>query len=151
MKKIVGFISVFVLILGSLCSCSKEYKLTMYQITSGWEDDFTSDKSIADPDVKAVYLQILDDLGSVSGQDSWQVEILNDRFEKEDQNALDRYNSKLQLVKAAEARCRKMIEELGTLGGSSFHLTFVCKLSRWVAADSATNNMQEYRFELRYN
>ena len=76
----------------------------MYQITSGWEDDFTSDKSIADPDVKA-----------------------------------------------AEARCRKMIEELGTQGGSSFHLTFVCKLSRWVAADSATKTMQEYRFELRYN
>ena len=151
MKRLVGLVGSLILILGTIASCSKEYKLTMYQITSGWEDDLTSDKSISDPDVKAVYLQILDDLGSVSGLDSWQVDILNDKFEKDDQIALDRYNSKLQLVKAAEARCRKKIEELGTQGGSSFHLTFVCKLSRWVAADSATKHMQEYRFELRYN
>ena len=150
MKKIVRLVFVLVLILGSLSSCTKEYKTTMYQISFGMED-YTDDHTISDPEVKEVYRQILEELAKVNSLDSWQVEILNDKYEKDDQLALDRYNSKLQLVKAAEARCRKKIEELGTQGGSSFHLTFVCKLSRWVAADSATKHMQEYRFELKYN
>lgn len=151
MKRIVSLFGVLALIIGSLSSCTKEYKVTMYQITSGWEDGFTQEQAISDPDVKEVYKRILEDLASVSGLDSWQVDILNDKFEQEDLTALDRFNNKLNLVKASEARCRKMMEELGTHGEASFHLTFICELTRWVAADSKTTHMQEYHFELRYN
>ena len=150
MKKIVRLVFVLVLVLGSLSSCTKEYKTTMYQISFGMED-YTDDHTISDPEVKEVYRQILEELAKVNSLDSWQVEILNDRFETEDKNAMERYNNTLQQVKAGEARCRKLIEALGTQNESSFHITLVCSLTRWVAADSSTTLMQEYRFELKYN
>lgn len=150
MKEFVRFVCVLAYILGSLSSCTKEYKTTMYQISFGMED-YSDEHTISDPEVKEVYRQILEELAKVSSLDSWQVEILNDRFETEDKNALARYENTLQQVKAGEARCRKLIEALGAQYGSSFHMTFVCKLTRWVAADSSTTPMQEYRFELKYN
>lgn len=146
-KIIIGLI----LLSGVFSSCAEHIKPTMYQIDFNLEE-YTQPQTIADPEVRKAY----DDIISVFersnlGMESWTVDIVNDRFDAEDKNAEARYNNTLTRVKTSETECQRIIDALGTQSESSFYIKAVLKLSRWVAADRLSTQMQEYRFELKYN
>lgn len=139
-----------ILLSGVFSSCAQHIKPTMYQIDFNIEE-FTPPQTIADPEVRKAFEDIISVFERAKlGLDSWTVDIVNDRFDAEDKNAENRYNNTLTRVKACEAECRRIIDALGT-SESSLYLRVVLKLSRWVAADSLSTPMEEYRFELIYN
>ena len=139
-----------ILLSGVFSSCAQHIKPTMYQIDFNIEE-FTPPQTIADSEVRKAFEDIISVFERAKlGLDSWTVDIVNDRFDAEDKNAENRYNNTLTRVKACEAECRRIIDALGT-SESSLYLRVVLKLSRWVAADSLSTPMEEYRFELIYN
>ena len=146
-KIIIGLI-----LLSAICSsCAEHIKPTLYQIDFNMEE-YTLPQNIADPEVRKAY----DDIISVFersnlGMESWTVDIVNDRFDAEDKNAEARYNNTLARVKTIETECLGILDALGTQSESSLYIRAVLKLSRWVAADKLSTQMQEYRFELKYN
>ncbi len=140
-----------VLMSGVFASCAQHTKPTMYQIDFSIEE-FTPPQSISDPEVRKAFDEMISVFEKANlGMQSWTVDIVNDRFDAEDKNAEARYNNTLTKVKACEAECRKIIDALGAQSESSLYMRVVCKLTRWVAADSLSSLMQEYRFELEYN
>ena len=140
-----------VLMSGIFASCAQHIKPTMYQIDFNIEE-FTPPQSISDPEVRKAFDEIISVFEKANlGMQSWTVDIVNDRFDAEDKNAENRYNNTLTKVKACEAECKRIIDALDAQSESSLYLKVVCKLSRWVAADSQSSVMKEYRFELQFN
>lgn len=135
-------------------SCVKTTKFTRYQIIFGY-DKVTQPRIVemlAGKDVNESLLQIVNDIDKLKSSidQSWQVDIVNDRFDAEDKNAENKYDENLQRVKEFEAQCKKKIEELDPHPGSNFYLSIVYKLNRSVPVDGSDVCMKEYRFELRY-
>lgn len=135
-------------------SCTKTTKVTRYQIIFGC-DEVTQPRIVemlAGKDASEPLLQIVNDIDKLKSSidQSWQAEIVNDRFDAEDKNAENRYDENLQRVKEFEAQCKKKLEELDPHPGSNFYLSIVYKLNRSVPADGSDVCMKEYRFELRY-
>jgi hypothetical protein len=150
--KLAYFFCGLILVFGLLTSCAKEYKLTQYQIIFG-TSDISQPRDITDDDVRAVYLQLIDDVNRLKTRvdDYWQIDVVNDRFGPEDEKAIARYNSNLAQVKELEAACKKKIEELGTHHESSFYAKVIYQLKRSVPAYYSSDCLQEYTFELKYN
>ena len=137
-------------------SCGKETTLTNYLFYFNEEDGFTLPQEISDPEVRAFYLSIREGFAGLSANDLWQIEITNRKFDPDDDKALTQFNSKLKVIKEREDLYRKKIAELGAHDGSSFHVSYVYRLSRDVPADHFTPGyspliLQEYTFELRYD
>ena len=133
-----------------LASCAQHTKTTVYQINFSVEE-YTLPQDIEDPEARKAFEDIISVFEKAQlGLQSWTVDIVNDRFDAEDRNAEAKYENTLTRVKACESQCRKIIDGLGP-SESSFYLKPFLKMSRWVAADGLTTQMQEYRFELRYN
>ena len=135
-------------------SCAKTTKFTRYQIIFGY-DKVTQPRIVemlAGKDASEPLLQIVNDIDKLKSSidQSWQAEIVNDRFDAEDKNAENRYDENLQRVKEFEAQCKKKLEELDPHPGSNFYLSIVYKLNRSVPVDGSDVCMKEYRFELRY-
>ena len=141
-----------ILVSGLLTSCGKEFKVTQYQIIFG-TSDISQPRDIPDEEVRTVYLQLIDDVNRLKPRvdDYWQVEVINDRFGPEDENAIAQYNSNLSVVKNLEAACKKKIEDLGTYPESSFYAKVIYQVKRSVPADYSSDCLQEYTFELKYN
>ena len=137
-------------------SCEKETTLTNYLFYFNEQDGFTQPQEISDPDVRAFYVSLREGFAELSVNTLWQVDVTNRQFGPDDEKALARSNSNLAAIKEKEAQYRKQIAELGAHEGSSFHVTYVYKLSRDIPADHFTSDhsttiLQEYTFELRYN
>ena len=135
-------------------SCTKTTKVTRYQIIFGC-DEVTQPRIVemlAGQDASESLLQIVNDIDKLKSSidQSWQVEIINDRFDAEDKNAENKYDENLPRVKEFEAECKKKIEELEPHPGSNYYLSIVYKLNRSVPADGSDVCMKEYRFELRH-
>lgn len=150
--KLAYFICGLILVSGLLASCAKETKLTQYQITFG-TSDISQPRDITDIEVRNVYLQLIDDINNLKTRvdDYWQIDVINDRFSPEDENAIARYNSHLTEVKELEAACKRKIEDLGTRYESSFYAKVIYQLKRSVPADGSSDCLKEYTFELKYN
>lgn len=136
-------------------SCGKETTTTNYLFYFN-EEDYTQPGEIADPEVRAFYLDIREGFASLGANDLWQVEVINRKYGPEDEKAVSRFHDTLAAIKEREARYRKEIGELGAHGGSSFHVRYVYRLSRDVPADHSSAGyspavLQEYSFELRYD
>jgi len=150
--KLAYIICGLILTSGLLTSCAKEFKITQYQIIFG-TSDISQPIDIPDEEVRTVYQQLIDDVNRLKPRvdDYWQVEVINDRFGPEDENAIAQYNSNLSVVKNLEAACYKKIEDLGTYPESSFYAKVIYQVKRSVPADNSSDCLQEYTFELKYN
>jgi hypothetical protein len=151
-RKIILFLCGLILVSGLLTSCGKEFKVTQYQIIFG-TSDISQPRDIPDEEVRTVYLQLIDDVNRLKTvvDDYWQIEVVNDRFGPEDENAIARYNSRLTQVKDLEAACKRKIEALGAHPESSFYAKVIYQVKRSVPADYSSDCLQEYTFELKYN
>ena len=149
-RKNIRFICGLILFAGLFSSCGKEYKVTVYQLICD-TSEFTQPQTIKDPEVQSAYTQFLFDIGKLGINETWQVEVVNDKFKKEDDKAEAKYNSHLPEVKELESTYKKMIEGFGTRSESSFYAKVVYKLSKSVPADYSTERLQEYSFELKYD
>ena len=139
-----------VLLAGILSSCGKEYKVTVYQLYLDMTE-FTQPQTIKDLEVKSLYTGLWTDLSNLNLNDTWQVEVINDKFSAEDSKAEARYDSNLPKVKELESSYKKKIEELGGRSESSFYTKIVYKLSKSVPADYSSECLREYYFELKYD
>ena len=149
--RLASFALLGLVLLSSLVSCETHYKTTMYQIAFGI-DKCTQPQNITDPDVRQTFDRIIAEFEKAhTGLDDWTVEVVNDRYEAEDKNAVNRYNETLTRVKAVEAECRRILAGLEAGHESSFFINASVTLTRWVAVDHLTTHMQEYNFELKYN
>ncbi len=140
---------------GIFASCAKETTLTNYSFYFN-EEDFTQPREIADPEIQAFYLGLREGFAALGANDLWQVDVINRNFGPEDEKAVARFNNTLATIKECEARYKTKIAELGAHEGSSFHVTYVYRLSRDVPADHFSPGyspeiLQEYSFELRYD
>ncbi len=138
-----------------LVSCEKETTLTTYLFYFN-EEDYTQPSEIANPEIRAFYLSIREGFSKLHANDLWQIDVINRKYGPEDDKAVARFNNTLASIKEREAQYRKEIGELGTHGGSSFHVKYVYRLSRDVPADHFSPGyspavLQEYTFELRYD
>lgn len=150
-RQVLSILFGLVLMSGVFASCTQHIKPTMYQIDFNIEE-LTPPQSISDPEVRKAFDEIISVFEKANlGMQSWTVDIVNDRFDAEDKNAENRYENTLTKVKACEEECKRIINALDAQSGSSLYLKVVCKLSRWVAADSQSSVMKEYRFELQFN
>lgn len=136
-------------------SCGKETTLTNYSFYFN-EEDFTQPREIADPEIQAFYVSLREDFAELRANDIWQIDVTNRKFGPDDEKALARFNSTLATIKECEARYKTKIAELGAHEGSSFHVSYVYRLSRDVPADHFSPGyspeiLQEYSFDLRYN
>lgn len=143
-----------VLAAGLFASCGKETTMTHYLFYFN-EEDFTQPGAIADPEIRAFYLDLREGFANLRANDSWQIDVVNRNFGPEDAKAEARFREILGAIKEFEAGYRKEIGELGEHEGSSFHVKYVYRLSRDVPADHfsagyAPAVLQEYSFELRY-
>ena len=134
-------------------SCEKETTLTTYLFYFN-EEDYTQPGEIADPEIRAFYLDILEGFSKLQANDFWQIYVDNRKFGPEDEKAEARFSATLATIKEYEARYRKAIEDLGVHEGSSFHVKYVYRLSRDIPADHFSDGyspaiLQEYSFELR--
>ena len=144
-----------VLAVGLFVSCEKEITVTTYLFYFN-EEGFTQPREIADPEIRAFYMDIREGFAKLNTYDLWQIDVIDRNFGPEDEKAEARFNTTLTTIKEYEARYRKAIEDLGVHAGSSFHVKYVYRLSRDVPADHHTTGyspaiLQEYSFELRYN
>ena len=151
-RRIILFLCGLILVSGLLTSCGKEFKVTQYQIIFG-TSDISQPRDIPDEEVRTVFLQLIDDVNRLKTvvDDYWQIEVVNDRFGPEDENAIARYNSRLTQVKNLETACKRKIEALGTHPESSFYAKVIYQVKRSVPADYSSDCLQEYTFELKYN
>lgn len=145
----------FILAVSLFASCEKETMLTTYLFYFN-EEDFTQPGDIADPEIRAFYLDIREGFTKLQANDYWQIYVENRKYGSEDEKAETRFNATLATIREYEARYRKAIEDLGVHEGSSFHIKYVYRLSRDVPADHFSNGyspaiLQEYSFELRYD
>lgn len=145
----------FILAVSLFASCEKETMLTTYLFYFN-EEDFTQPGEIADPEIRAFYLDIREGFTKLQANDYWQIYVENRKYGPEDEKAETRFNATLATIREYEARYRKAIEDLGVHEGSSFHIKYVYRLSRDVPADHFSNGyspaiLQEYSFELRYD
>ena len=145
----------FILAVSLFASCEKETMLTTYLFYFN-EEDFTQPGEIADPEIRAFYLDIREGFTKLQANDYWQIYVEDRKYGPEDEKAETRFNATLATIKEYEARYRKAIEDLGVHEGSSFHIKYVYRLSRDVPADHFSNGyspaiLQEYSFELRYD
>ena len=145
----------FILAVSLFASCEKETMLTTYLFYFN-EEDFTQPSEIADPEIRAFYLDIREGFTKLQANDYWQIYVEDRKYGPEDEKAETRFNATLATIKEYEARYRKAIEDLGVHEGSSFHIKYVYRLSRDVPADHFSNGyspaiLQEYSFELRYD
>ncbi len=136
-------------------SCAEETTLTSYLFYFN-EEDFTQPAEIADPEIRAFYLDIREGFANLHANDLLQIDVVNRNYAPEDGKAMARFNDTLAAIKEYEARYRKAIGELGAHEGSSFHVKYVYRLSRDVPADHFSSGysptvLQEYTFELRYD
>jgi len=136
-------------------SCSKETTLVNYLFYFN-EEDFTQTSEIADPEIRAFYIDLREGFARVRANDLWQINVVNRKYGPEDEKALAQFSKTLPAIKECEAEYRKKIGELGAHEGSSFHVKYVYRLSRDVPADHFTpgyspETLQEYSFELQYN
>ena len=144
-----------VLAVGLFVSCEKEITVTTYLFYFN-EEDFTQPRGIADPEVRAFYLDIREGFAKLNTYDLWQIDVLDRNFGPEDEKAVTQFKNKLAAIKEYEAKYRKEIDQLGVHEGSSFHIKYVYRLSRDVPADHHSTGyspaiLQEYSFELRYD
>ncbi|MBQ1637029.1 MAG: hypothetical protein II068_05620 [Bacteroidales bacterium] len=144
-----------VLAVGLFVSCEKEITVTTYLFYFN-EEDFTQPRGIADPEVRAFYLDIREGFAKLNTYDLWQIDVLDRNFGPEDEKAVSRFQNTLAAIKEYEAKYRKEIGQLGVHEGSSFHIKYVYRLSRDVPADHHSTGyspaiLQEYSFELRYD
>jgi hypothetical protein len=150
-KCLCGFVLAAIL----FSSCEKETTLTNYNFYFN-EEDYTQPSEIADPEIRAFYLSIREGFSKLHANDLWQIDVINRKYGPEDDKAVAKFNGTLTSIKEREAQYRKEIGELGTHGGSSFHVKYVYRLSRDVPADHFSPGyspavLQEYTFELRYD
>ena len=137
-------------------SCGKEITLTTYLFFFN-EEDYTQPSEIADPEIRAFYVENLrEGFSKLRANDLWQIDVINRKFGPEDEKAVARFNETLTTIKEREAQIRKEIGELGAHEGSSFHIKYVFRLSRDIPADHFSAGyspkvLQEYTFELRYD
>ena len=152
-KKFIRLITAFCVLTvcsGIVSSCTKDYISTSYMISFSIDmNGFTQPKNIPDPEIRETYLQMVTDinnLGSVTNN-SWQVEVVNCKYDKEDRKAEEMYDSHLAEIKEMETKCRNIIDNLEIREGSSFQVKVDYTLKRW----SPAVTLKEYTFELRYN
>ena len=155
MKKFVGFFLVFALVLlaGVFSSCRKEDKLALYYFYCD-VTDCTAPSTIEDPEMRAVYTLLLadfiDDLSKLKMSEIYETNVVNGKFDPEDQKQIAKYDVRLPDLQDLEARYRKRVEDLGEPEGLAFFLHCVFKLTRSTPADfSSTVYLREYEFDLR--
>lgn len=144
--------ALFALLAGGLfTSCEKVSKPTYYEIVFGFIE-FTPPQEIADPELRELYTQMIEDSNKVKSRTDayWEVWIDNDKFAREDRQAETKYNNNLDLVKNFEETWRKKFEDFGIVSGSSFDIKFVYYVRRWYGSESFIY-LQEYNFEIKYN
>ena len=155
MKKFVGFIFVFALVLltGVFSSCSKEDKLALYYFYCDVTDR-TAPSTIEDPEMRAVYTLLLtdfiEDLSKLKMSEIYETNVVNGNFAPEDQKQIAKYDVRLPDLQELEARYRKRIEDLGAPEELAFFIHGVFKLTRSTPADfSSLVSLREYEFDLR--
>lgn len=153
-KYFLSFIGGILLLSGVFASCEEEYKVTIYRLSCG-ATEYTGPGDIADPELEAVYIRLLDnlmtDLALLRLDEMWTVNIYDDNFTKEDEKRVETFNKYLPKVKELEASYKKRIEEIEITSTSSFCIKLQYILSRSVPADASALCLQEYSFELKYN
>ncbi|MBO4536939.1 MAG: hypothetical protein J5702_07000 [Bacteroidales bacterium] len=154
-KRILYLISGIILLSGVFASCEQAYKVTIYRLTCG-ATEYTGPGDIADPNLEAVYIRLLDDLMNdlslLRLDEMWTVNIYDDNFKEQDEKRVAQFNKYLPKVKELEATYKKRIEEIEITSTSSFCIKLQYILSRSVPADYASALcLQEYSFELKYN
>ena len=75
-----------VLAVGLFVSCEKEITVTTYLFYFN-EEDFTQPREIADPEVRAFYLDIREGFAKLNTYDLWQIDVLDRNFGPEDEKA----------------------------------------------------------------
>ena len=145
--------ALFALLAGGLfTSCESKSEFTRYEIIFGFSE-YTPPQDIADPDLRDLYVLMMDESIALKKRMdfTWETEIENSKFDRDDKQAEDKFNSDLALVKEFETTWRKRFEEFGTKIESSFSITFLLYVRRTVPADASSNYLKEYKYEINFN
>lgn len=145
--------ALFALLAGGLfTSCESKSEFTRYEIIFGFSE-YTPPQDIADPDLRDLYVLMMDESMTLKKRTdfTWETEIENSNFDRDDKQAEDKFNSDLALVKEFETAWRKRFEEFGAKSGSSFSIKFVLYVRRTVPANASSNYLKEYNYEINFN
>ena len=146
------FVFALVLLTGMFSSCNKEDKLALYYFYCDVTDR-TAPSTIEDPELRAVYTQLLtdfiNDLSKLKMSEIYETNVVDGRFGPEDEKQIAKYDIRLPDLKDLEAKYKKRIEDLSAPDELAFFIRGAFTLSRSTPADfSSTVTLREYTFNL---